>query len=330
MRYVRTASVASFEKVVTDLGGDFQTICQNALLPTSAFTQKNYDTFISVVKLSNALFHAATATNCYHIGLILGLKKNSNTLGILGLIAKNTPNLKSAIEAVICNLHIQAQGTVVVNFSYDDKHGILAIGPTSSDRNNSHYISDLILGRTLVYLKSLCGDNFKAIEIRLSARKQGSLSKYKQLLNTKVLINQTYNKIIFPVSYLKMAFENVDPQYNALLRQYKEIEQTNYSTKVTNIIHSILSGNDCNVGYIADQLCLNKRTLNRKLVIEGTTFKELLIKVRKEKSQKMLANTQKTVMQVAMELGYSEPSSFSSAYKSWFGMTPKKYQQLYR
>ena len=88
-----------------------------------------------------------------------------------------------------------------------------------------------------------------------------------------------------------------------------------------------MSGPDCNIDYVAEQFSLNKRTLNRKLAAEGTTFKVLLTDVKKEEALQLLSNTHNSITRVALELGYSETSSFTNAFKKWFGLTPKKWQK---
>jgi len=332
MKHVRTAAIAGFEKTVTSLGGDFAHICSLSEVLPNTFDQEHFDKYISLDKLAQLLSNAATVTNCYHIGLILGQNKKASALGIVGLLVRDTPNVKAALKALVNNLHIHAQDSLSPKFYYNDKEAILSIDPTLLPGRNNHHIADLVIGCTLGLLKSLCGDNFKGTEIRLGARDKHSLNQYIRLLNTKVKINQPHNEIVFPSTLLDIELEEIDPQYNALLRDYvaKESESTNYSIRVQNIIRNVLSNTQCNIDYVADQFSLNKRTLNRKLALESTTFKDLVIEVKKEESQKLLSNTHNSITQVALELGYSEASSFTNAFKGWFGITPKKWQQQLR
>lgn len=329
MQHVRTAAVAGFEKMVEQLGGDFENICALSNVAPQTFSQENYDKYISLEKLGQLLFNAAIATNCYHIGLVLGLNKKSSALGILGLIVRDTPDVKSALYALMNNLYIHAQDSVTSNFQYNDTEVTLAIEPTLAQGKHNHHIADLVLGCSLGLLKSLCGEDFKPIEVRLGTRNQHSLGQYKRLLNTSVKINQGRNEIIFARELLDIKLEEIDPQYHALIQSHvkHDTSDQNYSVRVSNVIRNVLSETKCNSDYVAEQFSLNKRTLNRKLALEGTTFKDLVVQIKKEEAQKLLSNTSNSITHVAFELGYAEASSFTSAYKAWFGITPKKWQQ---
>lgn len=332
MKHVRTAAIAGFEQTVVDLGGDFQHICVLSGVTPDAFHQKHYDKYISLEKLAELLANAATVTNCYHIGLILGMNKKASALGIVGLIVRDTPNVKSALHALVNNLHIHAQDAIVPSFHFNNEQAFLALDPTLTPSKNNHHVADLIMGCTLGLLKSLLGDNFKPSEVRLGSRDKQSLNQYRRLLNTTVKINQPHNEVVFPSQLLEVELEEIDPQYNALLKDYvnKDSDKSNYSVRVENIIRNVLADAKCNIDYVAEQFSLNKRTLNRKLALENTTFKALLNNVKKAESQKLLTNTHNSITQVALELGYAEASSFTNAFKSWFGITPKKWQQQYR
>jgi len=329
MKHVRTAAIAGFDKTVTDLGGDFKHICALSSVPSDSFSPKDYDKYITLDKVALLMRNAATVTNCYHIGLLLGLNKKASALGIVGLIVRDTANVKSAMEALINNLHIHAQDSIAASFRFNKKEAILSIDPVFISGKTNHHLADLIVGCSIGLLKSLCGEAFKLNTIKLSERDRDSLTQYKRLLKTEVEINHLHNEIIFPRALLDIELEGIDPQYNALIKDYvaKSDEITNYSRRVKNIIRNMLSNSKCNIDYISSQFNFNKRTLNRKLAMEGTSFKYLLIEIKKEEAQKLLANSHISITDVAMELGYAESTSFTNAFKRWFGISPTKWQQ---
>ncbi|MEJ2177032.1 MAG: helix-turn-helix transcriptional regulator, partial [Gammaproteobacteria bacterium] len=78
---------------------------------------------------------------------------------------------------------------------------------------------------------------------------------------------------------------------------------------------------------IADSLHMSSRTLQRKLNENGTTFKKLLTDVRKELAMKYIQNRQITLTELSLQLGFSEVSAFSRAFKQWTGNAPRYYRQ---
>jgi len=78
---------------------------------------------------------------------------------------------------------------------------------------------------------------------------------------------------------------------------------------------------------IAEALHVSNRTLQRKLREEGTSFKDLLRDTRMQLARKYLRSPGRSVVETAYMLGFSEPSTFSRAFKRWTGMAPAEYRE---
>ncbi len=72
-------------------------------------------------------------------------------------------------------------------------------------------------------------------------------------------------------------------------------------------------------------LGMHKRTLQRNLSEQGTSFRQVKEAVLKEQAASLLLKDKIEIESVAAYLGYSEPSAFHRAFKTWFGITPKKF-----
>jgi AraC-like DNA-binding protein len=69
------------------------------------------------------------------------------------------------------------------------------------------------------------------------------------------------------------------------------------------------------------------RTLQRRLAVEGVSFKELVDLARRDVSERLLADRSLSVAEVGYLLGFSEPSAFHRAFKRWRGVTPLEYRR---
>jgi len=72
----------------------------------------------------------------------------------------------------------------------------------------------------------------------------------------------------------------------------------------------------------AKQLHLSRRTLNRRLAEDGTSYREIHEDHLRECARRLLADTNLGVSEVAWRLGYEDPSNFGRACRRWFGMAP--------
>ncbi|MFV8817466.1 AraC family transcriptional regulator [Haliea sp. E17] len=81
---------------------------------------------------------------------------------------------------------------------------------------------------------------------------------------------------------------------------------------------------------VADELHVSNRTLQRKLKEEGTSFSDLLQDTRLQLARKYLNQGSRSVVETAYLLGFSEPSTFSRAFKRWTGLAPAEFREAAR
>lgn len=77
---------------------------------------------------------------------------------------------------------------------------------------------------------------------------------------------------------------------------------------------------------LAQLLHMSPRTLRRRLSGEGTSLRQLIDEVRATLAAELIRGGRLTVAEVARRLGYVEVSSFSQAFRRWYGTSPRAYQ----
>jgi AraC-like DNA-binding protein len=81
---------------------------------------------------------------------------------------------------------------------------------------------------------------------------------------------------------------------------------------------------------VARALHVSRRTLQRKLAHEGTSFREVLDGVRRGLAESYLADRTVSIPEVAFLLGFSEQSSFHRAFQRWTGSAPGRWRRQRR
>ncbi len=77
---------------------------------------------------------------------------------------------------------------------------------------------------------------------------------------------------------------------------------------------------------LAKTLNLSERTLQRRLADEGSSYQQLLNDTRRQLAERYLRDGQLAATEIALLLGYSEPSVFFRAFRQWTGLTPGEYR----
>lgn len=78
---------------------------------------------------------------------------------------------------------------------------------------------------------------------------------------------------------------------------------------------------------VAATLRVSPRTLQRKLELTGDDFAQLRDSTLSELASDLLLNSDYSISRISRMLGYSEPASFTIAFKRWKGIPPVAYRE---
>jgi len=81
---------------------------------------------------------------------------------------------------------------------------------------------------------------------------------------------------------------------------------------------------------VAGALNVSVRTLQRRLVDAGTSFRELSDAVRSQLAEGYLGDPKVSITEVTFLLGFSEESAFSRAFHRWTGESPGRWRRRAR
>lgn len=79
---------------------------------------------------------------------------------------------------------------------------------------------------------------------------------------------------------------------------------------------------------VARKLAMGKRTLQRRIVAEGSSYQRILNETRETLARHYLANTTLPAAEISFLLGFDEPNSFYRAFRGWTGTTPDSVRSL--
>jgi len=80
----------------------------------------------------------------------------------------------------------------------------------------------------------------------------------------------------------------------------------------------------------AQHFKMSQQVLHRRLQAENISFKEIKMQIRRDIAITLLFSNDHKIEEIASLVGFSEPSAFIRAFKSWTGSTPLGYRQQNR
>lgn len=137
------------------------------------------------------------------------------------------------------------------------------------------------------------------------------------------------NGFVIPAEWatrsIRSASENLQPlifqQAQSQLQTIKR--QDGFVSQVAERVARLLPVGNANIERVAASLNVSPRSLQRRLSEHGKSFGDVLQQIRLQQANYYLTSTSMSLIDITACLGYREQSSFSSAYKSWTGQSPR-------
>ncbi len=105
--------------------------------------------------------------------------------------------------------------------------------------------------------------------------------------------------------------------------------QDNIAGQLKRKLGNLMARGEANADAACRALRLSRRTLQRRLKEEKTCFQKALQEVRALLAVNYLSDSRLQSLEIAMLLGYSNISTFTTAFKSWYDMPPSEYRQKF-
>ncbi len=180
----------------------------------------------------------------------------------------------------------------------------------------------------------LCGRPIELQRVDFTGAAPGEPGKYEDLFQCPIYYNQPKDLLYFDSACLAWPLVHTQHSLRDFLRTapYQLLimdnrpDSNNLSAQVRAMI-----GHDFSEGFpsfemISGALNMSAPTLRRRLKREGTTFQQLKDEARCEAAKLCLNRHELSINEVALQLGFTEPSAFHRSFKKWTGQTPGQFR----
>ena len=305
-------------------GFDSRTVLARVGIPHSALedTQTRFP-----ARRFQALWRVASeATGDPAIALRVSTTVKANALGIIGYLASASESRRNAFELV--------KG--LTPLLWEDVECDLESGSevafircrTGSDTQASHFTTEYAVGLTVTMSRVLGAGRSDPLEARFSYSAPAYADEYERILRLPIRFDAGEDGVLFPISMMDSLNPSADAALRKLLERFAADQLSRIPTsarcsrRVRACILSMLPLGNLTGDAVAAQLSMSSRTLRRRLQQEATSYQEILDDVRAELARHHLTREKRGIEEVAFLLGFSDPSSFTKAFRRWTGHTP--------
>ncbi len=325
-------------EIMVDKGFSALEILKKSKIPLTLLDQ--LDARITPMQWSKLAWESLLLSKDSGLGYEYGLKLRLTAHGPMGYALMSSPNLRQAIEVStqFFNMRLKDYRIALLD---DHEFSIIEIKETHPVVSNQaaqaetlrRFFYECLMFGVIQAGQFLREHDLADIELWVDWSEPSYHKAYQHLLPT-IHFNQPTNQIRYKKQLLDLPIKMADPfAFKQALAQC-EAEQLRFSEQIKDICLTVKAELNLKpqLGYptfdeIADRLNMSSRTLRRHLNQVGSSYVQLLEEAQQKEAENLLLNSDMEIQEIALYLGYIQPTNFTRAFKKWTGMTPIQFRK---
>jgi AraC-like DNA-binding protein len=274
--------------------------------------------FLSFLGMNDCLEEVARAENCPDFGFQLGKWQPPLQFGMISQLARFAPDIGQAIKIILKYREIYSPPS---HWELREEGGIAYI------RRYHHSAKLMTRPQALIHslthsfeaIKKLTDDKWTPMGLYLSTDEATITPAMRRHFKTPIFYNAPHDEFAFQASDLARPIATSDPILLAALTEYFDrllpdgARYQRISAQVIKLLRAEMGNGICTLDFVARQLSMHPRKLQRTLSQEGTSFRMLEHDVRIQVAMQLIENTRMPLSDIAPLAGYQHLSSLSRA-----------------
>ncbi len=328
MYIVRSGAADKFDSLVSELEQNPIEIMKQAGLSAAQF--RDPDTYIANSRLAELLEIAAIRCEEPMFGVLLAQRQGASALGDLSMLVARTETVREALMRADDYLYLQSSG-VKFSMTPQDEWMRLSLRINTYSEQVTKQLMQMSVMQMARFVANLLNIDVNSLTLYLT--QSGSLENLskKNTRLPKVRFGEKFNGIMLKTSLLDTRNhqdeEALDRHFQQHLKYLQNRYPNNLSDQARDMIVRLLPTGEFGVEQVARALDMHPRILQMKLKEHEESYSKLLRQVRQSIAERRLSDTEQSVTDIALQLGYAEIAVFSRHFRKWTGQSPSQWRK---
>jgi len=215
----------------------------------------------------------------------------------------------------------------------DDDMTSLQLEETDPGSPSGPYYSELFLSNSQRFCNWLVQEQLPLLGISLKYAPVAREEEYRQVfMGNPVHFGQDVAALTFASAQLEQPLKQNETSLRHFLRHpvllmlTQQFASDSWTARVRDHLRRNMEQLP-ELGKVAGLLDIHPQTLRRRLAAEGTSFKDIKSRLRRDTALHFLGKQGVSIEEIAHRAGFSESSAFIRAFKGWTGVTPYGYRK---
>jgi len=261
------------------------------------------------------------------MGLFVGLDTSLDTLGRYGQILQSAETLGHYLREGVSLYNLISVGQSL-ELQTVGEYCILKV-VSATDPGVGAYQSHLqILAITIGRVREAAGPGWSPPFVKLAYSSREPLPSTDLFSATRVHAGGKETQMAIPQSLLALKLPHrAAPERDLAEQLTGHALQEDPVARVSAQVAALLPEASLTIDRVANSLGLSTRTLQRELARRGVSFTRVVSDARMARATEWLRRTDKSVLEIAMEIGYTDASNFTRAFRRRSGVSPQAYRE---
>lgn len=274
--------------------------------------------------------HVGNAIHTPCFGLQAGHLWHPAYMHALGYAWMSSSSLRTALQRLVRFIHIVNQCSEI---KLTETENSLSVQWVQSDEKETHaWVSEVRFSVLLAMCRANYGKRLDPISMSFTHSKPACAGEYFEFFRAPVQFSAQKNELTLSLKDVDKQLSSSNPLMSQvhdqiMIKYLAEIDDDDIVEHVKAAIIDQLPDGRVSDSKIAESLFMSSRTLQRRLQNAGTSFKTILTEVRQGLALKYIRDSRLTLTELSFQLGFSEMSAFSRAFKQWTGESPRGYRK---
>ena len=326
-----SAALMIWQTLQNDYKLDAKVIFEHAGLDTSQLHNPAYRYADDQISRLWELTLKCTQNEC--IGIKVAQHIHPTTLNALGFAWLSSATLLEALNRLVRFYKIVTD-TDKLELVCTEKNYSLVLTRIKNADNIVIADYDTFFAALVIMCQSICGDEFRPEFFEMERPAPSACEnemndffrspiKFESDQNTIGFNLETINNIL-PTANAKLARENDQ----IMTRYLSSLDKNDIVLQVKSRLIEYLPSGLANEVDIADAMHMSVRTLQRKLIMQKTNYKDVSDGTRRELAIEYVREQQVPMTEITFLLGYSDQANFTRAIRRWTGQSPTEFRKV--
>jgi AraC-like DNA-binding protein len=312
------------------IGAPIEPVLERTKLPSFVFDDP--EALVAHAQVSRFMKETASATGIADVGLVTGREVRIEALGLFGCLVRRTRTVGQAIEAAI--RWMPAFNSAVRWRLVHDRHRARLCHTSAGDAaEKTRQASQYALMMGLSVLRLAAEPRWQPGDVVVETSTAVGFRDGELLPDTRVLFGRP-DAITFPKSLLSHRIRETCTSSDVEMGEDVEAWRAwaaarDFPGSVLRVVETLSARCYPRIGATADALGMSVRGLQRRLAETGMSYGRLVAQARFASAVDLLAGTDATVLDIALDLGYSDHAHFTRAFRRWTGVAPRDYRRCH-